>query len=255
MATDTNLTSSQSEPPISTEVWNFLRENGVRTVIQKGDHFKFLTKESNLIDPGPFFGQLKQPLIKRKKENGGKFYGFRRRVNFVLSGFEPARKEPVYGPEDAQLDRELWTQLKRIHSYSLKWGNLAERICFGVEIIPADLRLESKSLDSSEPEMPFLQHIASAREKVQRFTNGANTAGIQNRLKLSRRDSSELNESIVEVVEHLIDKRHSQEEAFSLASEGSSEYFKKWLKLAGVSKLSPRTIEGRYKRNKDKLIN
>lgn len=127
------------------EVWDYLRNNGIAKIVQDGAEFKFYTTEKEIVSPKSLFSQLVGPLEQQKKENWGKFVGFKPfKVHFVTG-----EKIPVYGPYDKELHDNLNTKIDEIVDYFNNWNLLAEKVRLKFEKIPTDL--QQKDNDDTLP--------------------------------------------------------------------------------------------------------
>jgi len=212
------------------EIWEFIRTHNIVRVFPYTESrgITFMTNERDILKPFNFFERLFQSIKNRRRENHEKSDDLRDRGPAWKDFYTPRiRYRAPIRIKDQEIENALDKEWKDLLDISRSWKKLEKLVELGEEEIPPDL-------------LPL---------KIQPQI-GAN----QGKLKLSKKDSDELNGEIFRVVESYLDKTGELEESLRLASENSKRHFGKWLKLAKVDILTKGTIEGRYKRRKADMI-
>ena len=142
---------------------------------------------------------------------------------------------------------ERWRNNLLVH-----WGkSFRENNAETVELNNAELQRTRRLIEELKTAEQLLQAIVFRHRSQAQPIAAGHGKSARHKLNLSKKDSGDLNRKIVEVVDDYQDK-FNLEESLRKAAENSRKHFGKWIKITGVTTLSKATIEGRYKRNRDK---
>ena len=216
------------------DVWNFLRQHGVISVIIDQNMVKFRTNDRKLLLPVNFFNGVAEPIKSRRKENntiylGYKIIGLQSMTISSKGDYRTYKTKEIYGPKDKELDKKLSEELNTVSDFYYSWEQMSDLVRVGAIVIPEDLRMNNLNINP----------IGAIENKIEKKLRNIN---------LSPKENLNLNRDIVKVVDTYIDNGETQEKSFQLASANAEVNFKQWKSKFDLSELSKGVIEGRYKR-------